>query len=241
MCAPTPPWGPKETLGALPHRHKPTPPRSSGRAGGGVGGSTRGWGPFLFPGGSVWCLGSGEAAMASPRTPQPSIPRRPPQSRRQGGRSRRGPLPPRPQATEKLRARTPGAAGSSFEYPGKVKQAREGAGALERAPARAESQRGEGMWAARRVTRAPATRAWSPEAGVARIRGSRSAPRRARCLPSRLARCSSALLSDLLRLDLGGGGRPGSPGARAAGGRALGRQECASAARDSADGHGAGD
>lgn len=87
------------------------------------------------------------------------------------------------------------------------------------------------MWAARRVTRAPATRAGSLEADVARIRGSRSAPRRARRLPSRIARCSSALLSDLLRLDLGGGGRPGSPGTRAAGGRALGPRECAPAAR----------
>lgn len=219
VCSPTPPSGPKETVGALPHRHKHTPPLSSGRAGGGVGGGGTGaWGPLSHPGGDIWFLGSGAAAMASPRTLKTSIPRRPPQPRRRRRRSRREPLPPRPRAMEKLCARTPGAAGSGFEYPSKVTPPKEGAGALGRAPARAESQLREGTWAARRVTRAPATRARSLEADVARIRGSRSAPRRARRLPPRLARCSSALLSDLLRVHLGGGGRPASRGARAAGG-----------------------
>lgn len=88
--------------------------------------------------------------------------------------------------------------------------------------------------------REPAARARSPEADVARVPGSRSAPRPARCPSSRLACWRSALLSDLLLLDAGdGGGRPGITGARAAGGRARGRRECARAARGSAGGRGA--
>lgn len=71
---------------------------------------------------------------------------------------------------------------------------------------------------------------------MARVRESRSARRP----PSPLARSSGALLSDLLRLDLGGGCRPRSPGTRTAGTQRRGRRECAKAARGSAGGAGWG-
>ncbi|XP_066121020.1 collagen alpha-1(I) chain-like [Saccopteryx bilineata] len=86
-------------------------------------------------------------------------------------------------------------------------------------------------------------RAGSPEADVARVRGSRSAPRQALRPPSSLARGSSALLSDLLRLDLGErvlARKPWSPGAWAAGAGPRNRRECAKAVRGYAGGSGAG-
>lgn len=79
----------------------------------------------------------------------------------------------------------------------------------------------------------------SLEADMACVRGSWSAPRRARRLPSRLHGCSWALLSDLLRLNLGGRRPAWSSAARAAGTEPRSVRECARGARGSADGHGA--
>lgn len=86
--------------------------------------------------------------------------------------------------------------------------------------------------------RAPAACARSPEADVARVQGSRSAPRPARRPPSRLARCSSRCFQTCCASIWGTRGRPGRPGARAAGDRARGRRECARAARGAGPGVG---
>lgn len=88
---------------------------------------------------------------------------------------------------------------------------------------------------------AACARAGSPEADIARVRESRSAPRGIRCPPSPLARSSSTLLSDLLRLDLGNGCRPGSPGTSRSGAEPRDRRECAKAARGHAGRRGTGD
>lgn len=83
------------------------------------------------------------------------------------------------------------------------------------------------MWAARRVSpRHPV-----PGGGRCARSGIPERPAPGRVPSLRLHRCSLELLSDLLRLDLGGGGPPWSPGARAAmrqgGARLRGRARCA--------------
>lgn len=153
--------------------------------------------------------GSEEVAMAMPSgalTPSPVS--AVPQPRGRPGRWKEGPLPPDPRRLRNS-ARTPGCRPSGSEDPSKVKPAR-GAGAPGREPGEPRERVGAVLRAAT---------AWVPGG----VHGARSGiPERS--APSLRARPQlGALLSDLLRLDLGGGCRPRSPGTRPAG-------ECAKAA-----------
>lgn len=95
-----------------------------------------------------------------------------------------------------------------------------------RVPARAEEEPWEQVWAARRVSpRHPV-----PGGGRCARSGIPERPAPGRVPSLQLHRCSVALLSDLLRLNLGGGGPPWSPGALEPG------RQCARAPRGSAGG-----
>lgn len=106
ICAPNPPSGPKGTPSSFPHRHKHTPPPSSGRAGG-MGANGRPGVSFHIRRWNTVYLGSEAAAIASPRVCSLLFlgdPRR--RRGREGGRGREPPSPP--QVAAKLCVRTPG-------------------------------------------------------------------------------------------------------------------------------------
>ncbi|XP_029079051.1 collagen alpha-1(I) chain-like [Monodon monoceros] len=186
-------------------------------------------------------LGSEEAARPSPRTrslPFLGDPR--PRGGSEGGRGRE-PLPHHRRRQRNSASGRPGAAGSCFEYPSKVKQAKEGAGAPGRAPARAESGPWEGVWAAHRVSPESPLPAPGPRRRTLRAFRipERPAPGPAPFLPASLLALGAAFRLVAPGCGGRGRGRPGITGARAAGGRARGRRECARAARGSAGGRGA--
>lgn len=139
-----------------------------------------------------------------------------PQPRGRPGRWKEGPLPPDPRRLRNS-ARTPGCRPSGSEDPSKVKPAR-GAGAPGREPGEPRERLGAVLRAAT---------AWVPGG----VHGARSGiPERS--APSLRARPQlGALLSDLLRLDLGGGCRPRSPGTRPAGMRQGGGRAARGGAR----------
>lgn len=102
------PWcPPPQTLIHAPSEREPRRGPSCGRAERDLG-EMAGWGPFSYPGGGIWCLGSEDVAIASPRNLKPCISLRPSQpTGSEGGRGRE-PLLPQPQAAAKLCSRTPG-------------------------------------------------------------------------------------------------------------------------------------
>ncbi|XP_053516907.1 collagen alpha-1(I) chain-like [Artibeus jamaicensis] len=109
----------------------------------------------------------------------------------------------------------PGAAAFGFEHRSKVKPAKEGTGSWARLCPRGVGALGAAVSGLRSEPPAPAARARSPEADVARVRGFRGALRGSGVLAAFACR-SSAPLSDLLRLDLGAPGlgalKPGQLG-----------------------------
>lgn len=110
-------------------------------------------------------------------------------------------------------------------------------GAPGRAPARAVSGPLKGWGPPADQSGQPAARAASPEANVARAGiPERPAPR---ALPPGSLALARRCFQTCCAWIWGAGGRPGSPGTRAAGGRERGRRECARAARGSAGGRGA--